>query len=110
MIFVAISIYKETNKKRQIQSEIGKLREEADRIDRENSIIQEKIAYFESRDYMEKEAKDKLNLQNPDEQVVVVKPSMAKEIPAGNKPSIYDDRKALEPANYLKWRDYFFKY
>jgi len=112
LIFIATAIYKETSQKKQIQAEINKLRDEASRINKENSVIQEKIAYFESTDYMEKEAKDKLNLQSPDEQVIVVKPSSAKNIVAikENRTGAAADPRLPEVANNVKWWTYFFKY
>ncbi|MFA7209319.1 MAG: septum formation initiator family protein [Parcubacteria group bacterium] len=111
LIFVGTAIYKETIKKNQIQAEIDRLREEADKISKKNSIIQDKIAYFQSKDYMEMEAKDKLNLKSPDEQVIIVKPGMAtKEIPA--EPSVQVEKPEVKVvvANHMKWWNYFFKY
>lgn len=107
---VTFFLAKEFYKKRQIQDEISKLEQEAARINRENLEIQEKIAYLQSRDYQEREAKDKLNLQNPGENVVVIKPGVAKEqnmeIESENSPQ------PLPPSvsNPQKWWKYFFKY
>jgi len=111
LILVIVSIYRETAKKNQIETEISKLKEEAQQVAKANSSIQEKIDYFQSADYMEKEAKDKLNLKSPDEQVVVVKPSMAKETPivqASGPDNNNEPKVAI--ANHLKWWNYFFKY
>jgi cell division protein FtsB len=111
LIFIAVAIYREAYKKRQIQQQIGELQKEAERISRENSFTQEKIAYLESQDYKEKEAKDKLNLQNPDENVVIVEQGVV------NKESQAEKNDSQVPApvvqqiyNPLKWWDYFFKY
>ena len=109
-VFVAIAIYKETSKKNQIQSEIQKLKDEAEKIGKDNSNIQEKIAYFQSQDYMEKEAKDKLNLKSPDEQVVVVKPTIMKEAQAPEQKDPVAPPQVVVVANHLKWWNYFFKY
>src|SRR3990172_12477125 len=79
IIFILIAVTRETYKKNQIQKEIDGLQAKARQIEKENLAIQEKIAYFDSSDYKEKEAKDKLNLQDPGENVVVIKPSVAKE-------------------------------
>ncbi|MDP1833651.1 MAG: septum formation initiator family protein [Candidatus Moranbacteria bacterium] len=111
LVFVGTAIYKETIKKNQIQSEIDRLREEADKISRKNSIIQDKIAYFQSKDYMEMEAKDKLNLKSPDEKVIIVKPSMAtKEAPAEPSVQVEKPEVKVAVANHIKWWNYFFKY
>jgi len=77
-VLVSWAIFKQINKKKEIQKEIQKLQEEAEKITRENLSSQERIAYFESQDYQEREAKEKLNLKNPEENVVIVKPGIAK--------------------------------
>lgn len=113
LIFVLISVVKETYKKNQIQKEISKLQEEAQKINKENSEIREKIAYFESREYQEKEAKDKLGLQNPDEKVIIVTPSVEK-ITGENVPINENNAPRFvlkeELPIYKKWWNYFFKY
>lgn len=110
LITIAVFLGKEFYRKRQIQSEINNLQAEAARINRENLRIGDKITYLESRDYQQREAKDKLNLQNPNENVVVIKPGVTKGQPAANK----DAPSALMPtpeiSNPKKWWNYFFKY
>jgi cell division protein FtsB len=110
LIVISFSIYRQVLKEKEIQKEINKLKQEAETINRENFQIQDKIAYFESKDYQEKEAKDKLNLQSPEEKVIVVKPSIT------DQPQIKTEepqtKKDVAPSipNYLKWWNYFFKY
>lgn len=110
LIFIALAIFREMRVKKQIQTEIEKLQAEAEKIHKENILSQEKLAYLESKDYQEKEAKDKLSLQNPDEKVVIINPSVVKneerKIENAPLPSV----KIQEKENYLKWWDYFFKY
>lgn len=112
LIFIFVSIAKETYKKNQIQKEILALQEEAQKISRDNSQIKEKIAYLESPEYQTKEAKDKLGLRNPDEHVIVVKPNTEKET---QENLLYFENiepvvQVKESPNYLKWWNYFFKY
>ena len=106
----AFFLAKEVYKKRQIQNEITKLEQEAAKINRENLEIQDKIAYLQSRDYQEREAKDKLNLQNPGENVVVIKPGVARE--QGIKAENENLPQPLPPnvSNPQKWWKYFFEY
>ena len=110
LISMAVFLGKEVYKKRQIQSEISNLQAEAARVNKENLGIQDKIAYLESRDYQEREAKDKLNLQSPDENVVIIKPGVTKEQSAAAE--VIPDVQASAPAvpNPKKWWNYFFKY
>lgn len=109
MIPIIIALTKETYKKNQIQKEIEGLQEKAKQIDKENTDIQEQISYLGSKDYQEKEAKDKLNLQNPSENVVVIKPSITKENQVEEKKAenvIMEEKKVINP---IKWWHYFFK-
>lgn len=110
LIAAAFFLAKEFYKKRQIQNEITKLEQEAAKINRENLEIQDKIAYLQSRDYQEREAKDKLNLQNPGENVVVIKPGVAREqvVEAENE-NIPQPLPPVVP-NPQKWWKYFFEY
>lgn len=110
LVLIIIAVGKETNKKNQVQAEIDKLREEAEKIEKDNSQLTDKLAYFESQDFQEKEAKDKLNLQNPEEKVVIIKPSLAKE--AKNNSDSQPDRVEvkIKMSNVQKWWDYFFDY
>jgi cell division protein FtsB len=110
LIIVSLSIYQQMLKEKEIQKEIDKLKQEAELINRENFQIQDKIAYFESKDYQEKEAKDKLNLQNPDEKVIIVKPSINEQAQLAPKEDTTQRDVASIIPNYLKWWNYFFKY
>jgi len=107
---VSFFLAKEYYRKKQIQNEITGLEQEAAKINRDNLAIQEKIAYLQSRDFQEREAKDKLNLQSPDENVVVIKPGVAKEqkIEAENENILQPVPESIP--NPQKWWKYFFKY
>lgn len=104
------AVLKETNKKNQVQSEIDKLREEAKKVEKDNSELTDKLAYFESPDFKEKEAKDKLNLQNPKENVVIIKSNLNKETGdvSNNQPDKVEVK--IKISNVQKWWGYFFKY
>ena len=110
LVFVLFRVYEETQKKRQIQNMINQLQSEADRIDRENKRMKENLEFLSSRDYLEIEAKDKLNQKNPDEEVIVLKTNIAQEaVPAENiEPQKNETVATL--ANHEKWWNYFFKY
>ena len=111
LVFIMVAVYKEAYKKRQIQEQINKLQEEAERISRENSLTEEKIAYLESQDYKEKEAKDKLNLQNPDENVVIVEPGVKSKIQSEEFNVAQVSQPAVNQVSIpIKWWNYFFKY
>jgi len=104
------SITKQTYNKNEVQEEIDKLMIKAKQIEKENIEIKDKIAYLESNDFREKEAKDKLNLQKPGENVVVIKPGIIKETQTNDfQENInYPEKKIIQ--NRIKWWSYFFGY
>lgn len=111
--FVLVSVWKEMKKKKEIQDKITELQQEAEKISRENSNLEEKIAYLGSDEYKQKEAKDKLNLQSPGENVVIIKKNAAKEeVPREKQAdSIFPSKDAgIATSNPKKWWNYFFGY
>ena len=111
VVFIILEVVQATQRKNQIRTEIDLLKAEAEKISGENKRVEEKIAYFESKDYQEKEARDKLNMQNQDENVVVVKPSMSKEVVNSSTqetvvPVI--DESFKDESNVIKWWGYLF--
>jgi len=111
LTFTIFALSKETYRKKQVEKEIEALRQEAEKIRRDNLIIGDKVSYLESKDYLEKEAKDKLNMQGPDENVVVIKPSLVKKEEVSD--IVRDPERPIENqdkfGNAKKWYDYFFK-
>lgn len=65
---------KEHVRDRTIETEITRLEAEAEKMRRDNLSLKERIAYFSSDAFQEREAKEKLDYKNPDEKVVVVRP------------------------------------
>lgn len=102
--------YKEAKRNSQIAQEIDNIRQEAEKIRKNNQDLRKKISYFETPQFQEGVAKEKLNLQKPDEQVVIVRPSAyyedKKEIPENEE----NKEESREIPNYLKWWNQFFKY
>jgi cell division protein FtsB len=110
LVFVLFRVYEETQKKRQIQDMINQLQSEADRIDRENKRMKENLEFLSSADYLEIEAKDKLNQKNPDEEVIVLKTNVAQETALEENPEPQKNETVAVLANHVKWWNYFFKY
>ncbi len=109
IVTISYTIYKENKRTRQIDLEIEKLKTEAEKIRQSNESLRDKIAYLETSNFEEIIAKEKMNLQKPDEKVVIVKPSLSKEdsVPL---PETKEEAITEEPANYIKWWNQFFKY
>ena len=110
VLFVAFAIYRETNKKIQVEKEIEALKEEAERIKKDNTELSDKLSYLGSRDFQEKEAKDKLNLQTPSENLVIIKPSLTKPQESEETKEPEKVEVTIKKSNIQKWWEYFFKY
>ncbi|MFA7319707.1 MAG: septum formation initiator family protein [Parcubacteria group bacterium] len=103
------SVSKETAKKKAIEKDIAALKAQEENIKKENMALSERISYLSSKDYQEMQAKDKLNLQSPGENVVIIAPRNSAQNsvsqPAKNEAA---EQSAAEP-NFKKWLTYFFK-
>lgn len=108
--FAAYSVSKVVSRKNQVEKEISALKEEAEKISRENGDLKDKLSYFESRDFQEKEVRDKLSLQSPDENLVVVKPGPSGEKQENPVSDVAENNSSENTPIYKKWWDYFFKY
>jgi len=108
-VFISVSAVRESYRSRTIEKEVETLKQEAQRIENENEAMRERISYFETAEFQEKIAKEKLNLQKPDENVVVVKQRVEKQVQENDdQGGVVQDEK-VDP-NYLKWWNFFFKY
>lgn len=101
---------KEAYRNKKIEKEIEALKQEAERIRNENNALEEKIAYFETPEFKEKVAKEKLNLQKPDEKVVFIKPEQVQEDEVQQNATVVASNVEENVPNYQKWWNYFFKY
>lgn len=108
-VFISTSAVRESYRSRTIEQEVETLQREAQRIQNENDAMAQRIAYFETPEFQEKIAKEKLNLQKPDENVIVVKPSVNQETQLTDVSDeiVVDEHPA---PIYQKWWNLFFKY
>ncbi len=65
---------KERVRDKTIGSEISRLETEAEKIAADTLSLKERIAYFSSDTFQEREAKEKLDYRHQDERVIVVRP------------------------------------
>ncbi len=105
IVFVLSSAWKEMERSKRIEDEVGKLRAEADRIRNENRSITEKLTYFATPDFEEREAKEKLGMKKADEEVVSVEVGSPKSVPAGTENATASDPEDLP--NHEKWIRFF---
>lgn len=99
---VLLSGHREMERSRKIEDEVARLREEADRIRGENRMLSEKIAFFSTESFEEREAKEKLGMKRSDEELVSVETD---EVPTGIAEEPESDVSAVRIGvpNYRKW-------
>lgn len=101
---------KEAYRNKKIEQAINDLKAEAESVRQENNALEEKIAYFQTPEFQERVAKEKLNMQKPDEQVVFVKPRIGVDSKVETGEILGEEKQGAPVENYQKWWDYFFKY
>ena len=106
---ISTRAFQEAYRSRKIQKEVEDLQSEAERIQNENKALSQQISYLQTPDFQEKVAKEKLNLQKPDENVVVVKPGVSQPQSAPDQ-TVQGVVAQQDTPNYLKWWNAFFKY
>jgi len=99
----------EAYRNRKIEKEVNELKNEALQIQNENAKIQKKIEYYSTPGFVEKISKDKMNMQKPDEKVIVVNREVSRESQVAGVQQNQVQNEQYVP-NYLKWWNFFFKY
>lgn len=99
---VVSSAWKEMERSKRIEDEVAKLRSEADRIRNENRTLTEKISYFSTPEFEEREAREKLGMKKNDEEVVSIDTGG---VPTAAEPSEAPPEPETGPdiPNYRKW-------
>ncbi len=111
IVFAFVSAWREWSRSKRVEAEVDKLRQEAARIGQENQSLTERIAYFSTSGYQEKEAKEKLGLKNADETAVVIEPGASQEPEAVAKTGTEEPMIAADGTipNWRKWWNHFFR-
>lgn len=103
---IMIATSKEHTRITGIEQEINTLQEKADQINGENNDLKEKIAYFKTDEFKEREAKEKLNYQKEGERVVIVK-NRTQDPPAQENAEEINEIEENIP-NHIKWWHQYF--
>lgn len=112
-IWLGLVLTKAIYKKYQLSQEIQSLRTEIDKMDKKEQELTRLIDYLGSQNYLEKEAREKLNLKKEGESVLMVSESeLAKQLSdsqdqeseAGN-----ENNPAGQENNLIRWWKFFFK-
>ncbi|KKS26061.1 MAG: Septum formation initiator [Parcubacteria group bacterium GW2011_GWC2_42_6] len=113
VIWTGIVLINTHYKKNQLKSEVDNLKSEIEKIDKNNEELAELINYFGSSDFLEKEAKEKLNLKKEGENVIMV-PKAAisgasdQGLPVGQDQALENGQAKSPENNFIKWWQYFF--
>lgn len=106
-VAVAYALFKETYKKKQIQEEVKKLRDQAISLEQGNQKLKGLIEYFQTQNFSEKEAREKLNVKKEGEKVVILR--QQEEQRENIKEDGVNGQDQLIVSNPLKWWNYFFE-
>jgi len=109
LVFIGISLGKETYRKRQIQNEIENLQTQIASLNRENGELNDLVSYLSTQEFQEKEAREKLNLQKSDEQMVILKKDLEqKQVEAAKNSGAQNLPAEDHSPNWQKWWKFFF--
>lgn len=98
--------WKEMQRSRRIESEVDALRREAERIRDENRTIGEKIAFYSTESFEEREAREKLDMKKNDEEVVALDTGSVLGARSEEREPAPELSDGVAP-NYRKWAGYF---
>ena len=108
LVSIGVSLGKEAYRKRQVQKEIEDLQSQIKQLGQENGDLNNLIAYFSTPQFQEKEAREKLNLQKDNEQMII----LHKDLAAKNQPQDSGGQAPIaqndNSPNWRKWLNFFF--
>ena len=111
-VWLSLVLVKAFYKKRQLDQEIGSLKGEIDKMDKKGQELNQLLGYFNSQSYLEKEAKDKLNLKKEGESVVMVQDTSGGAALGENNDGSSVEATISAPVeenNLVKWWRFFFE-
>lgn len=106
LLFLAWAYLKENQSQEKIIERQNSIDQEISQLEQQNQELESLLEYFSSQEFIEKEARQKLNLAKPNEKVVI--------ITQGEPQVLTEDKtkKQLEklPASPQLWWQYFFSF
>lgn len=117
-LILSFSLGREFYRKFKLSRELDSLKSEIDKLENKNKDMSSLIEYFNKEGSLEKEARLRLNLKKPGENVVVILQndpvleksgnSESNHLPAEEQNNLEDSSLFSTGQNLSKWRDYFF--
>lgn len=102
LLVVSAFMLREVQRKKSIQTEISNLEQELVQLDQETRRLEGVLEYLKTDAYVEREAKKRLGLQLPGEQVVLITEDR-QDVSIGAKHAV------ASQSNWEKWWSLFFK-
>ncbi len=103
LLLLCFGVYKEITKRLRVYNEISALESEIDSLDNKNKDLSKLIEYFNTDSYIEREAREKLGLAKPGEEVIALPKSQSKRTLVNNISNSKDI------GNSVLWWRYFTK-
>jgi len=110
LLFFTVNLSREIINRRDLQGEISALQEKIDGLKSRNTELVGLIEYFKTPDFVETEARTKLNLKKPGETIIIVpEPGELKDENKNitNEPAFITATVVKEISNPQKWWNYF---
>lgn len=119
IFLISFPLAKKVSKQYKVNKEIEELKMEIAEVEGKNSDLKNLLSYLDSDQFIEEQAREKLNYKNEGEEVVVIKKQGEIEEPqtivSTESENIYNIKSSDSNAemknelNYKKWIKYFFK-
>lgn len=119
IFLISFPLARKVSKQYKVNKEIEELKAEIAEVESKNSDLKKLLAYLDSDQFIEEQAKEKLNYKKEGEEVVVIKKQGEENSSSPTKPEESDNIynvKGLEKftpikgeSNLKKWVRYFFK-
>ena len=106
LVLIVFALGKAALRKHDIQTEIDGLAESIESLETENTELDGLIDYFQTTDFQEREAREKLGLKQPGETVVAIASNDLEDTPVFLSED--EETEDAEASNPRKWWNYFF--
>lgn len=120
IFLISFPLAKKVSKQYKVNKEIEDLKNEIAEVESKNSDLKKLLTYLDSDQYVEEQAREKLNYKKEGEEVVVIKNNLEEKTQLKNSSleseNVYNVKKINNTSlnkkqyNYQKWLKYFFKY
>lgn len=102
LVFISVSLAKEIVRRYEVSREISALKSEIQRLESRNTELNQLISFFSTEEFLEQEARTRLNLQKIGEKVMII-PDVRKLGEEEIKSNL-----ELSLSNPARWWNYFF--